>query len=130
MRIGAGVRTPAEEAGLENHGATCYLNSLMQCLYNMTEYKKEIFRATTSETTPIIKQLQRLFARLALCKRHSIDTFSLLESFGWSKSERTEQHDVHEFYSLLMDATGMESTQLSLEINRLFVGYSYGIAIR
>ena len=87
-------------------------------LYNTNDNKK-----------PIIKQLQILFARLLLSKRSAVETLNLLDSFGWSKRQRVEQQDVHEFYSLLIDAIASEfgNSDNTEKLYSLIRGEAYGI---
>lgn len=80
--------------------------------------------------TPILGQLQRLFSRLLYSKRSSVDTIDLLESFGWSKAERVEQHDVHEFFSVLLDAIGSESPEYGNKLSLIFAGFNNGMHYR
>ena len=76
--------------------------------------------------TPILAELQRLFAKLLSSKRHSLSTVDLLDSFGWSKSERVEQHDVHEFFTVLLEAIGMESPSFYSSLSKTFLGFNRG----
>ena len=59
-----------------------------------------------------------------------MDTVELLESFGWSKAERVEQHDVHEFFSVLLDAIGSESPEYGNKLSLIFGGFNNGINYR
>lgn len=109
-------------AGLRNHGATCYLNSLIQCLYHDKDFVKLVMETSDNKDSPIIVELQKLFARLMLSASQAIDTEHLLAAFGWSKSQMFEQHDIHELFSVLLDALGKESNHLNTEISKLFQG--------
>lgn len=40
--------------------------------------------------------------------------------------QRTEQHDVHEFFSILMDALGSESLRVNKLLSDIFTGLNYG----
>lgn len=101
-------RSPDIITGLFNEGATCYLNSVLQCLLQCSHFSKpiillqenDIFRSQSS----IVHNLQHLFARMLDTNQHSVRTEELLRSFGWSKDEIYQQHDAHELFSLLMCA--------------------------
>jgi hypothetical protein len=70
----------------------------------------------------IIFELRRLFLRMLYSKKSAVDTERLLLSFGWTKSQFFEQHDVHEFFSVLLDILSDESRPMSDSINNIFVG--------
>ncbi|XP_065839763.1 ubiquitin carboxyl-terminal hydrolase 40-like [Oscarella lobularis] len=98
-------------SGLDNLGATCYLNALLQTLHYTPEFRDSLFRleqqeldskATQARKIPI--ELQRLFSRLLLLNRRSCSTESLTDSFGWTSKEELQQHDVQELNRILFSA--------------------------
>jgi uncharacterized UBP type Zn finger protein len=107
--------------GLLNQGATCYLNSLLQCLYNDTGFREAIFSANTA-SSPIVSEIQKLFAKMQLSDCSAISTTDLSVAFGWERSQIFEQHDVHELLSVLVDALGNVSSELQTKLNGLFQG--------
>ncbi|KAL3831809.1 hypothetical protein ACJMK2_023512 [Sinanodonta woodiana] len=109
--------------GINNQGATCYLNSLLQTLL----YTPEL-RGLTLPSHIYVRiipiQLQRLFARLLLSNQQSVKTVELTESFGWTNHEELQQHDVQELNRILFSAiedslVGTSGTHL---IQRLYHG--------
>ncbi|EAN77301.1 ubiquitin carboxyl-terminal hydrolase, putative [Trypanosoma brucei brucei TREU927] len=100
--------------GLLNQGATCYLNSLLQTLFHISEFRLAIYQIPTAEeaeekndvnikaTKSIPYALQRLFCHLQTGSE-AADTTELTESFGWSSSDSFVQHDVHELTCELLD---------------------------
>ncbi|KAH8614260.1 putative Ubiquitin carboxyl terminal hydrolase Ubiquitin specific protease C terminal [Trypanosoma vivax] len=132
--------------GLRNQGATCYLNSLLQALFHISEFRLTIYQMPTVEeaeeksdvsvktTKSIPYALQRLFCLLQTLYKAG-DTTELTESFGWSSNDGFIQHDVHELTCELLDNLecklgGSRNTDkmLTLEqikvnaISRMFVG--------
>ena len=126
------------------------MNSLLQCLFHLSIFRSILFldrnegdgridsisshkddtdvkkELSAVLKTPILGQLQRLFAKLLYSKRTSVNTVDLLESFGWSKAERVEQHDVHEFFSVLLDAIGNEYHEFGNKLSTIFGGFNNG----
>jgi ubiquitin carboxyl-terminal hydrolase 7 len=123
---GFATKRTGEFAGLRNHGATCYLNSLIQCLFHDSEFVKLIMETSDNPDSAIITEMKKLFARLIMSTNQAIDTESLLTAFGWSKSQLFEQHDIHELFSVLLDALGKDSASLNAGITKLFQGHMTG----
>ena len=129
MKNNSVSKRSGEFAGLRNHGATCYLNSLIQCLFHDDSFVKLIMECSDNENSAIITEMKRLFGRMIMSANQAIDTEQLLLAFGWSKSQLFEQHDIHELFSVLLDALGKESSQLSAGISKLFQGHATGKSI-
>ena len=60
----------AAHLGLRNQGNTCYMNSLLQVLYHVPEFRRAIYSLPTSTaaelgtSSRVVLELQRLFYRL------------------------------------------------------------------
>lgn len=46
--------------GLRNHGTTCYLNSLLQCLYQVGGFRKAVWETTIEEDNKIVEEHKRV----------------------------------------------------------------------
>lgn len=118
-RNGAGVNYSAKSeaaratsgwVGLVNQGATCYLNSLLQCLHAIDAFRLNVFNwrpsgeASDAEDAAISGALQSLFAELSLSDRYAAQTTPLTRAFGWETGEAWVQHDVSEAQTVLLDA--------------------------
>ena len=110
--------------GIINQGSTCYLNSLIQCLFYNLQFRTAILQAKPDSA--ILVALQQLFAQLQLSLSSAVDTKALVTAFGWSRGQVFEQHDVHELFSLLLDALGDASTDLGKQLALLFEGSMTG----
>ena len=117
--------------GLFNDGATCYMNSLLQCLFMTPEFRKKIYEWNYDrlihgpKESCIPYQLQVLFARLQVSKKSSIYTKLLTKSFGWNDIESNWQHDIQEFCRVLFDAIerSLKFTDSEDLIRSLYEGY-------
>ncbi len=117
--------------GLDNQGATCYLNSLLQCLFMTSSFRnslnelsdeeigmdtyltyqaqnkgdKESEELSGSGMARILIELRFLFGCLETLNQRSIGTEELTKAFGWSRGGRqgAVQQDIHELNRLLMD---------------------------
>ena len=95
--------------GLVNQGATCYLNSLLQCLYMLPDFRSSIFqwnydfKLHGSEEMCLTRQLQILFAELSLSNKAAIATSNLTKSFGWSGVDSFIQQDIQECMTVIFD---------------------------
>jgi ubiquitin carboxyl-terminal hydrolase 48 len=88
-------------AGLTNLGATCYANSILQCLYMNTSFRAGIFSLDpdTLEKHPVLDQLARLFAQLHSSKMAFIDSAPFIKTL---ELDNGVQQDSHEFLTLFL----------------------------
>ena len=109
--------------GLANEGTTCYLNSLLQALFMIKEVRQAVFafeyagaalHGEAADCVPL--QLAHLFARLQLSSRQAVSTRALTSSFGWSRAEQYQQHDVQELCRVLFEALSKFGLQCETEL--------------
>ena len=96
--------------GIFNVGATCYLNSLVQSLFFITEFRDLLHSIPTrahlsqciashsyASIEAILRSstfaLQKVF-HLLQCSRESLDISFLMDSFGWNSEEMNQQVEI------------------------------------
>lgn len=95
--------------GLKNQGATCYMNSLLQTLFHLGEFRRAVYRmpvtVSSDGTHPegLTYALQRIFYDLQYSPT-VVKTKKLTDSFGWDNTDAFTQHDVQELNRILCDA--------------------------
>ncbi|KAM9664975.1 ubiquitin carboxyl-terminal hydrolase 47-like isoform 2-T2 [Trichechus inunguis] len=123
------VRTPAaghtprlrERApiGLVNQGATCYLNSILQCLFFTPEFRKAVLELELPAAQPalcrdhgessLVTQLQRLFLDLQDAQA-PVTTRAITRCLGLRNVY--EQQDVLECFQTLLTRMAVEKVEL------------------
>ncbi|XP_028547529.1 ubiquitin carboxyl-terminal hydrolase 26 [Dendrobium catenatum] len=96
------LRTSIEiPAGLTNLGATCYANSILQCLFMNSAFREGIFSVEPDllNQHPVLDQLARLFAKLHSSKLACIDSAPFIKTL---ELDNGVQQDSHEFLTLFL----------------------------
>ena len=88
-------------AGLTNLGATCYANSILQCLYMNKSFREGIFSVEPDvlQQQPVLDQLTQLFVHLHASKMAFIDSSPFVKTL---ELDNGIQQDSHEFLTLLL----------------------------
>ncbi|KAG5468051.1 hypothetical protein LSCM4_01139 [Leishmania orientalis] len=109
--------------GIYNQGSTCYLNSVIQALYHLPVFRREIYNLPNVQTDSVALALRDVFAQLEARNRNTTTT-ELTKAFGWSAQEAAVQHDVHELMQQLFDSleTTLKETPQKDMIRDLFGG--------
>lgn len=93
--------------GIENLGATCYLNTQLQCLAQNPVFMEGIFAwrpvNDSHAMNSVMTELQRLLARMLFGKDRKLTTIEFSSALGL---EHDEQQDPNEFARLLFDRMG------------------------
>ncbi|CAE7522789.1 UBP13 [Symbiodinium sp. CCMP2592] len=149
------VQTPgrrlANYVGLKNHGATCYMNCLLQTLFCLGHFRHIAYSIEVPETDqqavvssddisdtlgfdddrpalPLLVSLQNLFYRLQTSDhagpQGAVSCRELMRSFGWDTADAFMQHDAQELNRLLCDRLEeqMKGTPTDGEIKRNVLG--------
>ena len=94
-------------SGLQNQGATCYMNSMLQALYHLPIFRQAIYKldySNASDEKNIPLNMQKLFAEMELNpSNRPVSTKALTTSFGWTQDETWRQHDAQEFLRVIID---------------------------
>ncbi|CAF3472259.1 unnamed protein product [Rotaria sp. Silwood1] len=109
--------------GIINLGNTCYVNSVLQALYQCILFRKYILEHHFNEQI-VLRELQIIFAQLNLSKRPYINAANLVQIARPTWFLINEQQDCAEFLGYLLDTIKDEENKdkkfLSHDIERLF----------
>ncbi|CAE7645949.1 UBP12, partial [Symbiodinium pilosum] len=129
--------------GLKNHGATCYMNGLLQSLFHVGEFRRIVYSIEGDDVDAqeeredagkeemedvdskpqLIQALQNVFYKMQTSDQ-AVNCKELMKSFGWDTMDAFTQHDAQELNRILCDRLEerMKNTPSDGSIKRLFEG--------
>eukprot|EP01113_Clastostelium_recurvatum_P029696 TRINITY_DN3587_c0_g2_i1.p1 TRINITY_DN3587_c0_g2~~TRINITY_DN3587_c0_g2_i1.p1 ORF type:complete len:1301 (-),score=293.12 TRINITY_DN3587_c0_g2_i1:7-3909(-) len=90
------MREKGAPGGLRNLGATCYMNSLLQCLFMNVPFREAVYNFSGNDD--LCNELKNLFANLQGSSQKYYDPRPLLNV---TRASSGEQQDVQEYYKML-----------------------------
>ena len=91
-----------------NSGNICYFNSLIQILYYIRPFRKQIIEG--QKKSELMKNFQEFFCELANKEIPGpIDPTELLRCFAHYDEMNPQQQDIHEFMMILFDEIEKEN---------------------
>lgn len=109
------LRDELTPIGLSNYGATCYLNSLLQCLFHIRPFRALVFawgdtpvqksaaQAAAQHHSHMLRALRQLFGQMQNSIKAIVGPRPLIQALSLSE---TVQQDAHEFFKLFITLLG------------------------
>ncbi|KAI5188493.1 ubiquitin carboxyl-terminal hydrolase 7 [Nematocida sp. AWRm77] len=91
-------------SGMINLGSTCYLNSIIQTLFHIKSFTKELFKQNLGKKT---LEMQKLFYKLEKEQTY-VDTTGFANTFKLNEP-LDDQQDIQEFFKFLLDELEKEA---------------------
>ena len=90
--------------GLKNLGCTCYLNTLIQILYNIIPLRESILKCDCKkEVKNVLFQIKKIFYYLKYYNIEFIAPIDFVQNFDNEQLNVNVQMDIDEFFNLLLD---------------------------
>ena len=90
--------------GLKNLGCTCYLNTLIQILYNIIPFRESILKCDCKkEVKNVLFQIKKIFYYLKYYNIEFIAPIDFVQNFDNEQLNVNVQMDIDEFFNILLD---------------------------
>lgn len=108
-------------SGLRPVNMTCYMNSILQILYHIPEFR-DIIYSIRNNSTEVFRQLYTLFRFMENAGANPPSNFALTKSFGWTEEDLFIQQDAQEFLCVFLDyiKSHLDEKDLFERFERLF----------
>lgn len=111
--------------GLQNEGATCYLNSMLQSLFFTNEFRRIVHSISIDEENAeesFVFWLQSIFSQMEMRSPDDYNVRRFIETFGWT--DTSHQQDIEEFSCQLISQLEeiVRGTPAHTELCALFSG--------
>lgn len=111
--------------GIRNLGTTCYLNSIVQTLFLLSQFRQLIYDAPVDQIkdkeNSVLFNLKRLFYHLQT-SQYPCDSTQFCLAFTKPNFHVNRHQDAHEFLKLLLSSIEKEQSSLKNSIQSLFQG--------
>ena len=96
--------------GISNEGNTCYMNTIIQSIYNLPFLRKEIFNLKTTVNI-VILIIQRIFYNLSHATT-PIKITDIFKALKWERAYWNAPQDATEIYMILYDIISSENEKI------------------